>query len=167
MDLVLIKPILVTNQNEFAGSDQLYTGRPVYKYYRSFEGSNSREARAVIDDDSTKVLYAETPYSEYVNSFFTDQELTQLYIPGNVNNNPYINFSYAHDHEQTGNAVRWVNPSNYGQNANIRMVAGFNDIGVKIKTTETAFLHAKLTTYTALGEVCDGNFPPTRFYNNI
>ncbi len=154
-----------TNQNDFNGL--IRNGRPIYKYYRSFEGNNSFNAKNVIDDDPTKVLYAETPYTEYVNSFFKDPELTELYIPGNPNNK-YINFTYAHDHENGGNAVRWkvLDATNF--NANIRMVAGFNAVGVKIKDiSQDAFLHAKQTTYVAAGEQCDGYFPPTRYYLNL
>ncbi len=150
-----------TNVSDFNGVT--VNGRPIYKYYRSFEGNNSFNAKNV---DVTKVLYAETPYAEYVNSFFTDQELTTLYTPGSELN-PYINFSYSHDHENGGNAVRWVNPNDYNQYANIRMVAGFNNVGVKIKEAQDTYLYAKLTTYENVGDPCDGIFPPNRFYNNI
>ena len=48
------------------------------------------------------------------------------------------------------------------------MVAGFNDVGVKIKDGSTeAFLHAKQTTYVAPGEQSTGIFPPTRYYRNL
>ena len=152
-----------TNKNKFAGFES-NTGRPIYKYYRSFEKLNTKNAEPV---DTSKILYAETPYTEYVNSFFTDVNLTDLYKPGNTVNQS-INFSYAHDHEaQTGaTALRWQNYDNINEKAKIKMVASFDDIGVKIKpTTEEHVLYAKQTTYLNTGEQAAGLFPPTRFYN--
>ena len=152
-----------TNTNDFGGATSS-TGRPIYKYFRSLEGNNSRTGANV---DITKVLYAETPYTEYVNSFFTDVDLTDIYTPGSQAN-PNINFTYAHDQGDGNDAVRWRVLDATGTAANIRMVAGFNDIGVKIKDTSTdAFLHAKQTTYVAPGEQCSGIFPPTRYYLNL
>ena len=113
------------------------------------------------------MLYAETPYSEYVNSFFTDTNLTTPYIPADQGLNN-INVSYQLDYETPpGGPVngRWKDPSNSAVLEN-KVVLGLDDLGEKIK--DQSELHAKITTFTTTGQnTDDGSLSRTRFHNNI
>ena len=115
------------------------------------------------------MLYAETPYSEYVNSFFTDTNLTTLYVPADQGLNN-INVSYQLDYETPpGGPVsgRWKDPSTSAVLEN-KVVLGLDDLGEKIKAQSDTELHAKITTFTTTGQnTTDGSLSRTRFHNNL
>ena len=146
------------------GTVPVGTSRNVYKYYRSELGANSKEA---LNINTSNVLYAETPYSEYVNSFFTDTNLTTLYVPADQGLNN-INVSYQLDYETPpGGPVsgRWKDPSTSAVLEN-KVVLGLDDLGEKIK--DQSELHAKITTFTTTGQnTTDGSLSRTRFHNNL
>jgi hypothetical protein len=157
--------------DKFAVSDQGTTphglDRHIYKYYRSALGVNSQQA---LDINTSNVLYAETPYSEYVNSFFLDQNLTTLYVPANQGFNN-LNVSYQVDHEVVPGGisnVQWKNPNTNNVQRN-KVVLGLNDLGEKIRVQSHAEQNAKMSTFTTTGQNVggDGFYAPTRFYNNL
>ena len=159
--------------DKFAVSDQGTTphglDRHIYKYYRSALGANSQEALN-INATGPYTLYAETPYSEYVNSFFLDQNLTTLYVPSNQNINNF-NVSYQIDHEVVSGGianVQWKDPETNNVQQN-KVVLGIDDLGEKIKVQSNTELHAKMSTFTTTGQNvgADGSFAPTRFHNNL
>ena len=57
--------------------DQTWGDNNEYQYFRSAPGSNSVNEEPM----TTNVLYAETPYAEYVNQFFTDTQMQVPYVP--------------------------------------------------------------------------------------
>ena len=103
-----------------------------YEYFRSAETN-----AAVVDlpVDLTLELYAETPYAEYVNKFYTDRARTVPYTP--PEDFPFINFElHADDYDET--SALWTTlgtPSgeNPPQEINLRWAAGFDsDTGIKV-----------------------------------
>ena len=103
-----------------------------YEYFRSAETN-----AAVVDlpVDLTLELYAETPYAEYVNKFYTDRARTAPYTP--PEDFPFINFElHADDYDET--SALWTTlgtPSgeNPPQEINLRWAAGFDsDTGIKV-----------------------------------
>ena len=59
-----------------------------FKYFRSAETSSFPNQETI---STGNIVYAETPYSEYVGQFFTDSGLTTVYKPASENAQ-YINF---------------------------------------------------------------------------
>ena len=57
--------------------DQTWGDNNEYQYFRSAPGSDSVNEEPM----TTNVLYAETPYAEYVNQFFTDTQMQVPYVP--------------------------------------------------------------------------------------
>jgi len=90
-----------------------------YKYFRSIESSNRYEANVI---DTNLELFAETPFGEYVNTFFTNVARTIPYLPNQTT--PYINFQL----DQTtynGQNLKWDDIST-GNDLILRWCAGFN-----------------------------------------
>ena len=104
----------------------------------SYEYFRSAETNAPVVDlpvDLTLELYAETPYAEYVNKFYTDRARTVPYTP--PEDFPFINFElHADDYDET--SALWTTlgtPSgeNPPQEINLRWAAGFDsDTGIKV-----------------------------------
>ena len=106
-------------------------GQTSYKYFRSSE-SNNPLTTAIISNSN--VLYAETPYGEYVGQFFTDVGLTSVYKPSL----PYINFKL--DRANTPNIGLFPWSSITAQTADLSFAAGFsNEDGVILTNTEDDF----------------------------
>ena len=57
--------------------DQTWGDNNEYQYFRSAPGNNSVNEEPM----TANVLYAETPYAEYVNQFFTDTQMQVPYVP--------------------------------------------------------------------------------------
>ena len=66
-------------------------GEDYYEYYRSNVGSTFPSTGAVTPP--TNLIYAETPYGEYVNQFYTDSTRLVPYVP--TSENPFINFQLS------------------------------------------------------------------------
>ena len=65
-----------------------------YQYFRSAPGNTKPNTS---QPSNSNILYAETPYGEYVNQFYTDTAMQNAYIPGNGTPNVSIelNLSYG------------------------------------------------------------------------
>ncbi len=85
--------------------DQTWGDNNEYQYFRSAPGSNSVNEEPM----TTNVLYAETPYAEYVNQFFTDTQMQVPYVP--PAETPYIgvqlNRAYADLPVAPNNLTDW------------------------------------------------------------
>ena len=111
-----------------------------YEYFRSAE-TNAPVVELPVD--LTLELYAETPYAEYVNKFYTDRARTAPYTP--PEDFRFINFElHADDYDET--SALWTTlgtPSgeNPPQEINLRWAAGFDsDTGIKVfNSSDTNF----------------------------
>jgi hypothetical protein len=63
-----------------------------YQYFRSDPSSTYPNTDPI---NNANILYAETPYPEYVNQFFTDPNMLVPYIPDPVNIGMELNLNYA------------------------------------------------------------------------
>ena len=105
---------------------------PYYKYYRSNESENNQNFQTIIED-SAHTLYARTPLGEYVDVFYTDSGLTNIYTPSQINRS--INFKLD---------VTTVNPnitankwtSRLGNDLVLQWIARFDYVnGLKLEST--------------------------------
>ena len=90
-----------------------------YKYFRSIESASVTEANAI---DTNLELFAETPFGEYVNTFFTNVARTIPYLPNQ--GTPNINFQL----DQTSydaQDLQWRDIST-GNDLILRWIAKFN-----------------------------------------
>jgi len=62
-----------------------------FEYFRT-DGTNTKGEYVNIDTNTAPVVYAETPYGEYINQFYTNTARTEPYLPINDGANPYINY---------------------------------------------------------------------------
>jgi hypothetical protein len=117
---------------------------PSYKYYRSNESDSSLNFQTIIED-AAHTLYARTPLGEYVDVFYTDSGLTNIYTPGQ--NSPFINFKLD---------VTTVNPNitankwtfSQGNDLVLQWIAGFNYVnGVKLESTRFGASAFQTTVY--------------------
>jgi len=97
-----------------------------YKYFRSAE-SNVQLTTDIISPSN--ILYAETPYGEYVGQFFTDSSLSTVYKPVS-NTAEYINFRLDRDNTPNIGALAWSNLS--ANTAHLSFAAGFSNTDGKI-----------------------------------
>ena len=114
-----------------------------YEYFRSAE---TNAAVVELPVDPTLELYAETPYAEYVNKFYTDRARTVPYTP--PEDFPFINFE-LHADDYTETSALWTTlgtPSDpLGEyppaEINLRWAAGFDsDTGIKVfNSSDTNF----------------------------
>ena len=116
----------------------------VYKYNRSDPGITAGEFKVIGDD----VLYAETPYGEYVELFFIDQEFTTPYTP--LEGTPYINFQLDLDGLNMG-LYKWTTAT--GGVRNLQWCAKFDHLtGVREQNGDIySGVNAVLTTDVELG----------------
>jgi len=105
----------------------------------SYEYFRSQETNAPVVDlnvDTLLKIYAETPYGEYVNKFYTDEERTEVYTPSEETK--FINFElHADNYSET--AALWTTLGASQPNVtspteiNLRWAAGFDDdTGIKL-----------------------------------
>ncbi len=113
-------------------------GQTSYKYFRSSESGNPLTTATI---SNSNVLYAETPYGEYVGQFFTDVGLTSVYKPSQ----PYINFKL--DRANTPNIGAFPWSSITAQTADLSFAAGFSneDGGILTITEDDAGVNAACT----------------------
>jgi len=107
-----------------------------YEYFRSSEGEE------VISSDPVNTglkIYAETPYGEYVNKFYTDSGRTTVYTP--PTNARYINFELNAANPLV-NAL-WTTQGDNSQpptGINLRWSAGFDsELGTKLFNTNSNY----------------------------
>jgi len=104
-----------------------------YEYFRSQETSASVVDLSV---DTLLKLYAETPYGEYVNKFYTDEERTEIYTPSEETK--FINLELHADNYSETTAL-WTTLDNSTE-INLRWAAGFdNDTGIKLFNADNNF----------------------------
>ena len=129
-----------------------------FKYFRSAE-TNTFPNQATIS--TSNIVYAETPYGEYVGQFFTDSGLSNIYKPASQNNQ-YINF-------RLDRAGTPVTPSGLGPwsdlsgntNDGLSFAAGFSYVDGKIITNTEAQLGVNATATSQI--LIDDDAPP----NNV
>ena len=81
------------------------------------------------DISNSNVLYAETPYGEYVGQFFTDSSLSTVYKPASANFE-YINFRLDRSNTPNIETLAWSNLS--ANAAYLSFAAGFSNTDGKI-----------------------------------
>jgi hypothetical protein len=107
-------------------------GQSFYEYFRSVEGGTKL---GNTDSVTTSKIYAETPYGEYVNQFFTNTGRTNEYTPASEEN-VYINFQldvlpqWTKNQNSAGINLRWS--SGFDANDGVRL----EDFG-GVKSTQT------------------------------
>jgi hypothetical protein len=108
-----------------------------YEYYRSVEGN----LRISIDGIPTSnSIFAETPYGEYVNQFYTDTARTIAYLPSSAT--PYINFQLKPDTDTPpwtkigGQSLELSWSAGFGSEDGGRLIYGASNAGVNsVQTT--------------------------------
>ena len=113
-----------------------------FKYFRSAE-TNTFPNQATIS--TSNIVYAETPYGEYVGQFFTDSGLSNIYKPASQNNQ-YINFRLdrAGTPVTPGSLEPWSDLSG-NTNDGLSFAAGFSYVDGKIITNTEAQLGVNAT----------------------
>jgi len=121
-----------------------------YEYFRSAE-TNAPVVELPVD--LTLELYAETPYAEYVNKFYTDRARTVPYTP--PEDFRFINFElHADDYAET--SALWTTlgtptGENPPQEINLRWAAGFDsDTGIKVFNSSNTNFGVKATQTSPL-----------------
>jgi len=134
----------------FVTQNNLYRPDNIYKYNRSDPGSTTGGYANIVVDDPLYVLYAETPYGEYVDLFFTDQEFTRPYTP--PEGTPYINFQLDLEGLNMGGHL-WTTATG-NDPVNLQWCAAFDPItGVREQNLVVgAGVKTVLTTEVELGE---------------
>jgi len=100
-----------------------------FKYFRSAESNNALTTDII---STSNILYAETPYGEYVGQFFTDSSLSNVYKPSS-GSFEYINFRLDRDNTPgvPGPSLgAWSNL--LGNTAILSFAAGFSSVDGKI-----------------------------------
>jgi len=112
-----------------------------YKYFRSPGTTEYGPATVGVDE-----IFAETPYGEYVNVFFTSTAMSTPYVP--VSGAQIFNFEL----DQTGYEVdyQWDNITGSMSNVILRWVALF-DFETGVKLASSYGTSKATTTYTATG----------------
>ena len=105
---------------------------PYYKYYRSNESENNQIFQTIIED-SAHTLYARTPLGEYVDVFYTDSGLTNIYTPSQSNRS--INFKLDVTTVNPNiTANKWTSRS--GNDLVLQWIARFDYVnGLKLEST--------------------------------
>ena len=136
-----------------------------YEYFRSAE---TNAAVVELPVDPTLELYAETPYAEYVNKFYTDRARTVPYTP--PEDFPFINFE-LHADDYTETSALWTTlgtPSdplgvNPPQEINLRWAAGFDsDTGIKVFNSSNTNFGVNAIQTSPL-DPSSGSFPLTAY----
>ncbi len=127
-----------------------------YKYFRSAESNSFGEATAI---NTSLELFAETPFGEYVNTFFTDVARTSPYLPNQTT--PYINFQLD---QANYLSLKWRDIST-GNDLTLRWSAGF-DFQSGVKVGDGTFIKAGQTTVYASSQPLSPFSGTTRIKNN-
>ena len=129
-----------------------------FKYFRSAE-TNTFPNQATIS--TSNIVYAETPYGEYVGQFFTDSGLSNVYKPASQNNE-YINFRLdrAGTPVTPGSLEPWSDLSGNTNNG-LSFAAGFSYADGKIITNTVAQRGVNATATSQI--LIDDDVPP----NNV
>jgi hypothetical protein len=134
-------------------SDPLQDG-PGKNSEGSFTYKRSLTTNAIenLPIENNLFLYAETPYLEYVNAFYTDEALTTVYVP--PDNATKFNFTWTGD-EGSGaaNLWQWMVPAVIPLEVTLKAVAEFgnNDAaepGEKLRPSSENTTSARQTTYS-------------------
>ena len=130
-----------------------------FKYFRSAE-TNTFPNQATIS--TSNIVYAETPYGEYVGQFFTDSGLSNIYKPASENNQ-YINFRLdrAGTPVTPGNLEPWSDLSG-NTNDGLSFAAGFSYVDGKIITNTDSQLgvNAAATSEILIDDTTGGTAQP-------
>ena len=113
-----------------------------YKYFRSIESNAFGEANAI---DTNLELFAETPFGEYVNTFFTDVARTTPYLPNEAT--PYINFQLD---QASYSSLKWRDIST-GGDLTLIWNAGFNSETGNKKNNDPFVKAGQTTVYSETG----------------
>ncbi len=98
-----------------------------YKYFRSVESNNPLTTDTISPGN---ILYAETPYGEYVGQFFTDASLSTVYKPAS-SGFEYINFRLDRANTPNIGVLAWSNLG--GLTDFLSFAAGFSNTDGKRK----------------------------------
>ena len=105
--------------------------QPYYKYFRSPESNITVNQEAIVESN---ILYAETPYGEYVNQFYTDSNFSFPYTPSQFT--PYINFRLDRANTPLIGGLPWTTPTGASV-GNLTWSAGFSSSdGSRIQNTD-------------------------------
>jgi len=103
-----------------------------FKYYRS-EPSNESTTYQLIDVTTSGVVYAETPYGDYVNQFYEDEERNSPYKPAQAT--PYINYTLNAGPEF--GVLPWSDPAGNSVGP-LQWVAGYGEVdGIRLTNPST------------------------------
>ena len=105
--------------------------KPFYKYFRSPESNSTVNEQTIVESN---ILYAETPYGEYVNQFYTNEALSIPYTTTSGTN--YINFRLDRTNTPLIGSKPWSTTSG-NPVSNLTWSAGFSsDDGTRIQDTD-------------------------------
>jgi len=113
------KNAALTSVNTRAGATQGEAGSGSFKYFVSGGSDDS----GAVDSDFTQTLYADNPYGDYVNNFYTDIDLAAVWSP--AENYDWINFSLDTNNFTTA-LDTWYNDNNAYR---MQWIAKFSTVG--------------------------------------
>ena len=119
-------------------------GQSFYEYFRSVEGSVKLGNTSQV---TTTKIYAETPYGEYVNQFFTNTGRTNEYIPASGENN-CINFQldvlpqWTKNQNSAGINLRWSSAFDENDGVRLENLSGVKSMQTTPGVTDTTGIYA-------------------------